>query len=198
MMEQLLTDTAPFLPEAGVFVESGCGLTTIALAKMARRYSAYAYSLDYNPEKIEELKSRAGREIENVEFLIGDSVQNLPKLVDRHAHIDFLFLDSAASAMHTFREFQIVEPAFRTGSRILVDNAALPKEENLLSPVRKGKILVPYLLASAYWEVLAHPTAGDSMISAILHNEGRFADPEFEHPEYADRWRELFERSLAA
>jgi len=55
---------------------------------------------------------------------------------------------------------------------------------------------VPYLLASPYWEVCAHPRAGDSMISAILHSEANFANPDYEHTDYIDNWRARFDKTL--
>jgi hypothetical protein len=73
-----------------------------------------------------------------------------------------------------------------------VDNAALPGARRLLSPVRKGKILVHYLLASPVWEVEEFPTAGDSMIAAYRHAELNYADPSYEDPEYVDPWRTAF------
>jgi len=195
MIERLLEERKDFFRDTPVFVETGCGISTISLNKYAKELNALAYSLDYNSEKINDLKSRVGEQVANIEFVIGDSLESLSKIVAKHT-IDFLFLDSAASAMHTFREFLICEPALKPGACLLVDNAALPGEKKLLSPVRKGKILVPYLLASPYWEVRAHPRAGDSMISAILHSEANFADPDYEHPENIDNWQAYFDKVL--
>jgi predicted O-methyltransferase YrrM len=195
MIEKLLKEHIPFFKDNLVFVETGCGLSTIALNKYAKELNALAYSLDYNIEKCNDLKSRSGDQLDCIKFVIGDSLENLHEIVAKHT-IDFLFLDSAASAMHTFREFLICEPALKPGACLLVDNASLPYEKRLLSPVRKGKIIVPYLLSSPYWEVFAHPIAGDSMISAILHREANFADPIYEHPEYIDNWRTHFDKGL--
>jgi len=188
LIEKLLKKRKKIWKHNPVFVETGSGISTISLSKCAKELNALAYSLDYNSDKCDELKQRVGDQLSNIEFIIGDSLINLPKIIDKHS-IDFLFLDSAPSAMHIFREFLICEPAFKPGACLLVDNAALPEEKCLLSLVRKGKILVPYLLASAYWEVQAHPKAGDSMISAILHEEAKFADPAYEQPNYVEPWQ---------
>ena len=181
------------LPERPVFVETGCGISTLLLAEAGRALAAKIYSCDFNIDKVRALQQRAGYRVSNIEFLTGDSVVLLRQLTQEHEQIHFLFLDAAASAMHTFREFQVVEPALKSGSVLLIDNAALPGETRLLSPCRKGKIIVPYLQASAYWEVFGHPDAGDSMISAVCHDSPRFADPDYEWPEYVDPWEWSFE-----
>lgn len=195
MIERLLKERELFFQENPVFVEIGCGLSTVSLSKMAKEMSAISYSIDYNSDKSADLKLRFGKQVNNTNFIIGDSLERLPKIVEKHK-IDFLFLDSAASAMHTFKEFSICESAFNIGACLLVDNAALPGKKKILSAVRKGKILVPYLLASSYWEVFSHHRAGDSMISAILHDKADFADYDYEHPEYIDEWRQYFNKSL--
>ena len=195
MIETLLGKRKSSMGDNPVFVETGCGVSTISLSKCAKELNALAFSLDYNTDKSNDLKSRVGDQVANVEFVIGDSLENLPKISAKH-DIDFLFLDSAASAMHTFREFLACESSLKPGACVLVDNAALPGEKVLLSPVRKGKILVPYLLASPYWDVSAHPRAGDSMISAILHEEANYADPLYEDPEYIDQWQAYFDNSI--
>ena len=195
MIEKIIRERQDFFKDSPVFVETGCGMSTVSLSKCANEFNAVAYSFDYNSDKSDELKERVGDQVANIEFVIGDSLENLPEIVAKHT-IDFLFLDSAASAMHTFREFLICEPALKPGASLLVDNAALPGEKLLLTPCRKGKVLVPYLLASPYWDVSAHPTAGDSMISATLQSEADFADFDYEHPEYIDNWKIAFDKKL--
>lgn len=196
MISKLISMHCSGFSEKPVFVETGCGLSTVALATEGRERGATVYSCDYNHEKADELRAQVGDKVANVQFEFGDSHESLEKIAGEYPKIDFLFLDSAASAMHTFREFMIVENNLSAGSCVVVDNAALPKEPQTLGPVRKGKILVPYLLASPFWEVYGHPTAGDSMVSAVMHGNGAYADPEYEHPEYIDNWRTLFERKL--
>ena len=195
MIERLFRERRDSFRDHPVFIETGCGLSTLAISKWAGALNGLAYSLDHNSQKIDDLKSKAGDRVANVQLLIGDSLENLPNVVAEHS-IDFLFLDSAASALHTFREFLTCEPALKAGACVLVDNAALPNEKRLLSPVRKGKILVPYLLAAADWEVRGHPLAGDSMVSAIRHAEGNFADFAYEHPAYVDHWKRQFNEAM--
>lgn len=77
---------------------------------------------------------------------------------------------------------------------LLIDNAALPGETRLLSPCRKGKVIVPYLQASAWWRVYGHPLEGDSMISAVRESTPDFADRDYEWPEYVDPWEWSFNK----
>lgn len=179
-----------------VFVETGSGITTVMLSEIGRSYCAKVYSCDNNREKIDELKRNTGKQLENVKLLIGDSEESLHRITREHNRIHFVFFDSAPSALHTFREFQVVEPCLKQGSCILIDNAALPNAKLLLSPCRKGKIVVSYLLASPNWEVRAHPTAGDSMISATYHDSPDYADPSYELVDYVDPWRSSFKKNL--
>jgi hypothetical protein len=132
--------------------------------------------------------------MDNVIFLIGDSIINLNKIALNHPHIHFAFLDSAPSAMHTFCEFQSIKKCLKTDSCILIDNAAFTNAKLLLSRCRKGKILIPFLLASPNWVVHAYPNAGDSMISAIYHNEPNYADHSYELSGYDDPWKSYLKK----
>lgn len=196
MISKIISAHSAEFSENPVFVETGCGLSTVALAAEGHKLGATVYSCDYNNEKADELRAQVGNKVGNVRFEFGDSLESLKRITGQHERFDFVFLDSAASAMHTFREFMLVENNLRAGACLIVDNAALPGETHTLTPVRKGKILVPYLLASPFWEVSGHPAAGDSMVSAVMHKEGAYADPAYEHPEYIDNWRALFEDKL--
>lgn len=198
MIKKILTENAAIIGDDPVFVETGCGLSTVSLAEMGTEMGATVYSCDYNKEKADELRQAVPEKVKNINYMIGDSIESLEKIASKHSDISFLFLDSAASAMHTFREFMAVEKCLHPGSIVLIDNAALPGEKRVLSPVRKGKVIVPYLLASTNWEVNGHPSAGDSMVSAIMHKEHDFADSEYEHPEYVDNWKSLFDKKLSS
>jgi len=193
MIQLLLMHYRQELPDEPLFVETGCGISTLLLADIGRKLNAKIVSCDFNEDKVKALQKKAGERVSNVEFLIGDSMRALEKIGKDYGQIHFLFLDAAASAMHTFREFQVIEHALKKGTTVLIDNAALPGETQLLSPCRKGKIIVPYLQASEHWQVYGHPLAGDSMVSARYHDNPDYADPAFEWPEYDDPWEWSFE-----
>ncbi len=188
-IEELILRHKPGFEEPPVFVETGCGDSTLSLGKWATALGAACYSLDSDRQKCELLRAEFPEMLERVEFTIGDSLEALPRIA-AEGPIDFLLLDSAASAMHTFREFLICEDSLHAGSCLLADNAALPGEKHLLSPCRKGKILVPYLLASPIWEVTGHPDWGHSMVSAILHDRPDYAESSYESHAYLRSRRE--------
>ena len=172
-----------------VWIEIGAGFTTLMLAEIADKYNAILYSCDANLRKINDLKTRLGEKAKNVSFVHGNSLQSLPSIIEKHTQVHFVFFDSAPSAMHTFREFQIIEPCLKNGSCIIIDNAALPNEHALLTACRKGKILVPYLLASANWKVTGHPHSGDSMVSAAHMPQSDHADSDYELKGWNDSWK---------
>ena len=197
MVHIIIQEQITSFGDSPVFIETGSGISTLALAKAAKQHSGKAYSCDCNETMLNELKKRASDQLEYVTFMIGDSITSLEKIVSQHKKLDFVFLDSAASAMHTFNEFKIIESSMVPGSCLLIDNATLPEEKWLLSPCRKGKILVPYLLASANWQVRAHPRAGGSMISAVFHREPNYSDSRYERAENIEYWKSSFDKNLA-
>lgn len=196
LVRKLLADVKVPVQRRLVFVETGCGPATLALAEMGAQLGAVVYSCDLDQEKIDELRRRAGEALAEVHFVAGDSVASLARIAQRHERIDFALLDSAPSATHALREFFALESRFGPGARVLIDNAALPGARLLLSPCRKGKLLVPYLLASPIWRVSGHPRAGDSMVSALHDRVGAAADRSYEDPAYVDRWRATLDRAL--
>jgi hypothetical protein len=176
-------------PERLVFVEVGAGLTTAVIASHARRLNATFYTCDINEQLLAEIAGKLAPST-NMHLAPGDSVSVLTRIAAEVDRVDFAFLDAAPSAMRTFREFQILEPLFRPGSVIILDNACLPGAWFTFSRCRKGKILVPYLLASPLWQVIPWPHDGDSMIAAIRHAEPQWAHADYEWSDYqGDNWR---------
>ncbi len=196
LIEELLGDLRPEPGQRLVFVQTGCGASTLALAGVARRTGARVYACDLEPKKFDELRENACDDLAGVTFLAGDSLTSLAQISSRHERVDFALFDSAPSATRTLREFLQLEPRFGPGSRVLIDDAALPGAQLLLGPRRKGRLVVPYLLASPFWSVSAHPRTGDSMVSAVLDAVGARSDESYEDPRYVDLWRAGRERPL--
>jgi hypothetical protein len=175
--------------EPFVFVEVGAGLTTRMIADHARRLKATFYTCDINEQLLREIAGNLAPDAQ-VRLAPGDSLTVLTRIAAEAGRVDFAFLDSAPSALRTFREFQILEPLFRPGSVVITDNASLPGARFTFSPCRKGRILVPYLLAAPLWEVIPWPSGGDSMIAAIRHAEPEWSHPDYEWTDYqGDNWR---------
>ncbi|HTO08565.1 MAG TPA: class I SAM-dependent methyltransferase [Myxococcota bacterium] len=193
LIRRLLADVKPATQRPVVFVETGCGLSTLALLQVAERVGAELYSCELDPERIAALCSRVPDLSRRVHFLEGDSLASLARIAARHEAIDFALFDSAPSATHTLLEFQALEPRLGAGARIALDEAALPGARLLLGPCRKGKLLVPYLLASPVWRVSAHPRTSESMVSALYDRVGARADADYEDPDYVA----ALERGLA-
>ena len=172
-----------------VFVEVGAGLTTATIARHAQRLGARFLCCDTDERLLRAIGESINRD-GVVEFQAGDSEAVLTRIATWVQRIDFAFLDAAPSAMKTFAEFRILERRFAPGSVLVLDNAAIPGAEPPSLPCRKGKILVPYLLASAHWEVVGHPQSGDAMIAAIRHDAATWSDPAYEWDDYpGDDWR---------
>jgi predicted O-methyltransferase YrrM len=151
-------------------------LTSAILAQKARTLGARYYACDSNADLVDAMRGSISDD-GFVEFRVGDSPMTLSAIAREVDYVDFAFLDGAAFAMKSFREFAVLEPKFRPGSILVMDNAALPGETRpLRSPCRKGKIVVPYLLASPFWEVIGLPEDGDGMVAAIMHEDASFAD----------------------
>ncbi len=192
LVRTLLADMKPATRPV-VFVQTGVSAATVALADAAARVGAAVYACDSNRAAVAELRAQAGESLSDVIFLEGDTVESLARISARHEQVDFALFDSEPSATHTLREFQLLEPRLCPGARLLVADASLPRARLVLGPCRKGKLLVPYLLASPVWRVKAHPRTGDSMVSAIHDRIGARADASYEDPAYAARWRSVLD-----
>jgi predicted O-methyltransferase YrrM len=188
LIRRLLADLKPGTQRPVVLVETGCGLSTLALAEVAERVGGHVYSCELDPRRIQALRTASAGVLERVHFLEGDSRESLARIAARHESIDFALFDSAPSATQILHEFQALERRLLPGSRVLIDEAALPGARLLLGPCRKGKLLVPYLLASPVWRVTAFPRASNSMVSAVHDRVGARADASYEDPAYA-AWR---------
>lgn len=196
MIEWLVDKHGANFSEQPIFVETGSGVSSVGLAAAGKKFNAITYSCDYNQDKVNGLLAKAGDRLTNVAFIVGDSVKSLTEIAEKYGRFDFLHLDSAGSALHTFREFMAIESYLKPGTCLLIDNAALPGAINMLSDVRKGKILVPYLLASAHWDVFIHPKSGSSMVSAVFREEATYAEPDYELEGWVDHWQDHFEKHL--
>lgn len=182
-----------------IAIEIGTGVSTMAFARSLRGVdSAKLYSIDISQEVVDRTEAETKPIFSNIEFRVGDSLESLDHLYSELTHVDFVLLDSAPSAMRTFEEFKILESKFRVGSCILIDNASSPECLAQLSECRKGKILVPYLLASPVWEVFFYPRSGDSMVFAQMSDHMNHADKNYEYEVDAQTWSDSLRRRFSS
>ena len=155
--------------EGDILIETGAGDSSRFLAKFCEKYKIQFHSFDISRRKI------AGAE--PVAFHEGNSLETLKEFTQNNKkEIKFVFLDSAGSAWHTFLEFRTLEPYLKPGTTVVIDNAVIYAGEithakEILTEVRKGKVLVPYFQASPFWAVKFHPSYGDTMVEAVLEDE---------------------------
>lgn len=194
LIRSLVSKLEPPRGRRPLYVQTGCGPATRALAEIARETGALLYVCEPSADRIDALRGASPYELGHVQFLCGDSLASVAQIATRHERLDFALLDSAPSATQTLHEFLCLEPRFVPGARILIGDAALPDARLLLRPCRKGKLLVPYLLASPFWSVSAHRRPGDPMVSAVLDMVAARADVSYEDPSYVERLRAAFER----
>ncbi|MDX1460036.1 MAG: class I SAM-dependent methyltransferase [Xanthomonadales bacterium] len=118
--------------------------STLTIAKTLNGRGRF-YSFELRPEHIDVSREICGNYDRYVNYVEGDSVANLERLVadGTLSHIDFAFLDSTNSGEHTFKEFSAIEGCFRPGSVLVCDDVLWAD---------KGRLVVPYIQASADWE----------------------------------------------
>ena len=135
-----------------VVVETGCirdryegSDSTLLIASMIRDRGRF-YTFELRPRHIEECRIVCGEFNAYIEYVQGDSVSNLAKLVGEGIldRVDFAFLDSANDADHIFSEFRAIENRFPPGAVLMVDDVLWAE---------KGKRILPYLEASDDWDV---------------------------------------------
>ena len=107
-----LLNTANWNSDCPCLIETGAGLTTIAFSEFCSKRSARFISCDYNQEKVDELRTRVS--LDNVEFRFGDSLTTLREVASQIDKVHFLYLDSAASALHTQQRHQLTVAAVLT------------------------------------------------------------------------------------
>ncbi|MBS0604823.1 MAG: class I SAM-dependent methyltransferase [Verrucomicrobia bacterium] len=141
----------------------GDGCSTVIFADWAKDHGAALFSVDINPQAINESREAVKRVNPNVQFATQDSIQFLK---DFNRPIDFLYLDSydfeldnpAPSQLHHLNEIKAAYPFLHKDSIIMIDDCDLPHGG-------KGKLAIEFLtsqgwivLASAYQTILIYPS----------------------------------------
>lgn len=167
-----------------VIVETGIGLSSFPLIEYVYAHpNVVLYCIDTSKEVIKSLQEGLDPD-RKVNFLHMDTEKGLQFVIGAEKYIDLLFFDAVPCAYRTFKEFQMCEHLLTPGSIYVMDNARIPEKEHIKgeckgAACRKGKVIVPYLLASPHWVVKAFPQEAGGMIGAIMQPDAKYSDPAY-------------------
>ncbi len=110
------------------------GFLGLSALFFAPNISGSIYSINISREetrKAENLMAHFG--IENAEFIVGDSLEVLPRLVERLGDsIDAAYIDGQHTYHHSFNEYKLLEPMLEQGpGAICFFDDAYPHREGL-------------------------------------------------------------------
>ena len=116
------------------------------------------YTFEINPDHIEECKKVCKDHNKYINYVEGDSTENLAKLAKDGTinEIDFAFFDSVNDGDHIFKEFKTVEHLFRSGSIVVVDDVIFAD---------KGKLIRPYLEGAPDWKTKVFNVENGMLVS---------------------------------
>ena len=133
-----------------VVLETGCVRkldegteSTLTIAALVRDRGRFL-TFELRPEHIAVCRQLCGELNAFIEYVEGDSVANLDRMVGSGdlQRVDFAFLDSTNDGDHTWKEFQALEKTFVPGSILVCDDVLWAD---------KGRIVMPYLKSSNQW-----------------------------------------------
>jgi predicted O-methyltransferase YrrM len=133
-----------------VVLETGCVRkldegteSTLTIASTLRGRGRFL-TFELRPEHIEVCRELCRDYNADIEYVEGDSVTNLQRMVESGelGRVDFAFLDSTNDGDHTWKEFQTLEQSFVPGSILVCDDVLWAD---------KGRVLRPYLESSDEW-----------------------------------------------
>ena len=103
------------------------------------------YTFEISKENIMICKELCKDYDQHINYVEGDSVQNLKRMVEENVldRVHFAFFDSVNDAAHIWGEFKAVESLFKRNSIVIVDDALWGK---------KGELIKPHLEGSAEWK----------------------------------------------
>ena len=144
VQEVLQRTPSPVLLETGCIRVMDEGTeSTLTISSIVRDRGRFL-TFELRPEHIEVCKELCGELNSHIEYVEGDSVENLRRMVDSGDlhRVDFAFLDSSNDGEHTWLEFQALENSFVPGSILICDDVLWAD---------KGRKLRPYLESSPEW-----------------------------------------------
>ena len=150
LLRQYLLELLETVPHPTV-IETGCirdanegteSTLTIASTLMGR---GQFYTFEISPEHIAVCQKLCEGYNQHINYIEGDSVDNLAKMVEENIidTIHFAFFDSVNDSDHIFNEFKTVEGLFKENSIVIADDVLWGD---------KGRMIKPYLEADPTWE----------------------------------------------
>ena len=134
-----------------VIIETGCirdanegTESTLAISSVLMGRGDF-YTFEISHEHIAVCQELCKDYNQYINYVEGDSVENLTEMVEAHAFeaIHFALFDSVNDGNHIWREFKAVENLFGENAIIIVDDVLWGD---------KGRLLKPYLEASSEWK----------------------------------------------
>ena len=158
VQEVLVRNPQPLLLETGCIrmLDEGTEstLTIASTLQGAGRFLTF----ELRPEHIEICRQLCGDLNSHIEYVEGDSVVNLQRMVASGdlQRVDFAFLDSMNNGDHIWNEFQALENSFAPGSILVCDDVLWAD---------KGRVLRPYLESSDQWRTRIHNVENGIMVA---------------------------------
>jgi len=115
-------------------LDLGGGMSTLLFGEFVSRYGGHITTIDNNPENMEVCKKVTKDFADQIDYIIGDSLEELEKLSLRGDYkADLLYLDSmdcpidGSSAFHSqghlLKELKLAKPMLRYDSIVLLDDS---------------------------------------------------------------------------
>jgi hypothetical protein len=149
VLNQLLKRNLKIIVETGTARNGtkncvGDGCSTVIWTNWAQAFNGFVYSVDIDPNALDQSKEACHCDLSHVEFICSDSVSYLQNFRNR---IDLLYLDSYdydienpnPSQLHHLKEILAAYPYLQEESVVLIDDCGLPGGG-------KGKLVIELLL----------------------------------------------------
>lgn len=150
-----------------VIIETGCirnlnegTESTLTISSILKDKGKF-YSFELFPEHIAICKELCGDNNKYINYVQGDSVENLRKMVEDKtlSRIDMAFFDSVNNGDHIMQEFKTVENLFQPGALAIVDDVLWAD---------KGRVIRPYLENSPQWQTKIYNVENGIMVARKL------------------------------
>lgn len=145
LLEVLDSTPHPVIIETGCIRDANEGTeSTLAIASVLMGRGDF-YTFEISSEHIAVCQELCVDYNQHINYVEGDSVENLTEMVEAHAFeaIHFALFDSVNDGNHIWKEFKAVENLFGEHAIIIVDDVLWGD---------KGRLLKPYLEASSDWK----------------------------------------------